>query len=134
VSSRSTSGRKPDVLEVTFTGFHQTQNVRRYQFQVVDLQRRRLDFSIDADLDLMRRYNLSIQEMPLLCRRLLETQLTGQESFEATAQIFGETEMRQLADHRNAAKQALEQRRRPHRPPPPKRGPAPIIPRGPNAI
>jgi len=64
--------RKGATLEFILTGFRQSLSVRHYLFQVIAADRTRRDVSVDADLDMMRRHGISIQEMPLLCRRLLE--------------------------------------------------------------
>jgi hypothetical protein len=65
--------RKEAALEFIMTGFKQSLNVRHYSFQIVAGDRTRRDVLVDADLDMMRRHGISIQEMPLLCKHLLET-------------------------------------------------------------
>jgi hypothetical protein len=65
--------RKEAALEFIMTGFKQSLNVRHYSFQIIAGDRTRRDVLVDADLDLMRRHGISIQEMPLLCKHLLET-------------------------------------------------------------
>ena len=129
-------GDKPGILEFILTGFKQTQNVRHYQFQVIGADRTRRDVSVDADLDVMRKHGISIQEMPLLCRRLLEESeaaraldqshgaVTVSETSTAEVLLFSSEDMAVHARGRAAAKLEQElKRKRPNRPPSPNRQP-----------
>jgi hypothetical protein len=111
--------RKEAALEFIMTGFKQSQNVRHYSFQIVAGDRTRRDVTVDADLDLMRRHGISIQEMPLLCKHLLETM---EEARLAEPKVvipelgerivFTEQSMLGLAQLRATAKREQELRRR----------------------
>ena len=92
-------------------GFHQASSIRRYAFQRIAADRTRTEFTVGVDLDLVRKYQISLQELPLLCRRLLEGHA------EATALMFTETDMLGYANDRAAAAHAAEQKRRAHRAP-----------------
>jgi len=111
-------------MEFILTGFRQTLSIRHYLFQVIATDRTRHDVSVDADLDLMRRYGISIQEMPLLARRLLEA---GEEGVTpADVVVFSEQDMVGHAKTRNDARSAQElRRRRPVKPPSANRPPEP---------
>lgn len=54
------------------TGFSHDIGFRVFQFDGVDVARTRTHHEVRADLTLVRKYGLRIQELPLLCRRLLD--------------------------------------------------------------
>lgn len=111
-------------MEFILTGFRQTLSIRHYLFQVIATDRTRHDVSVDADLDLMRRYGISIQEMPLLARRLLEAGEAGVTP--ADIVIFSEKDMVGHAKTRDEARSAQDlRRRRPVKPPSANRPPEP---------
>jgi hypothetical protein len=69
-------------------------------------------FTVRADLALSRRYGIQLQELPLLCREVLErTSGDGEERVFA----FDEEEMRVHAEHA-AAKAAARVRKAPRKP------------------
>ena len=96
-------------MTFVLTGFHTFDNIRQYDFDVVGEDRRRQHVTVGADLDLIRRYGIPLQELPLLCRRLLEG-LTKIETI-----MFTETDMERYASERTAKANALikRQARRP---------------------
>ena len=98
-------------MEFVLTGFRQEINVRRYTFEAVGDDRSRKEVTVTADLGLARKYKIPLQELPLLCRRLLEGHL------EAETLIFTEGEMLVYANERAAAASAAEQKRKAHRVP-----------------
>ena len=100
---------KGGAIEFILTGFKQSLNIRHYFFQVTALDRTKYEVSVDADLDLMRRYGISIQEMPLLCRRLLEGR-PGTKPSELV--VFSEQTMSAFAHDRTAERLAQELRRK----------------------
>jgi len=57
-------------VNLVFTGFRQDYSVRQYVFQSVIQPYEK--FTVGADLNLVRKHNIPLQELPLLCRRLLE--------------------------------------------------------------
>ena len=57
-------------MNFAFTGFRQNDSVRQFVFQSVTPPREK--FTVGADLNLVRKHNIPLQELPLLCRRLLE--------------------------------------------------------------
>lgn len=56
-----------------FTGFHQVNDVRQFAFDCVADDKSRTQITVDADLALARKHFILVQDLPLLCRRLLET-------------------------------------------------------------
>lgn len=94
-------------------GFRQEAGVRIYSFQST-VDGVRTDFTVGVNLALIPTYGIHIQELPLLCRELLERQIEGQEQHSLT---LSETEMRVLADTAALARETAAQRRKPRRPP-----------------
>jgi hypothetical protein len=95
-------------MALVLSGFRQFENVRRYFYDTDGPAQTRQQFSVDADLDMVRRYKIPLQELPLLCRRLLE----GRDKLETI--IFTEKEMVKYADAREAATAAQLLKRRAH--------------------
>jgi hypothetical protein len=56
-----------------FTGFRQVNSVRQFGFDCVAEDRSRTQVTVGADLALARKHFILLQDLPLLCRRLLET-------------------------------------------------------------
>lgn len=54
------------------TGFSHDLGFRVFEFDCVDAARTRTHYTVRADLTLVRKYGVHIQELPLLCRRLLD--------------------------------------------------------------
>jgi hypothetical protein len=100
-------------MEYVLTGFQQDNNIRRYAFQGIAGDRSRTDFTVNVDLSLIRRYEISVQELPLLCRHLLEEQVAEQDR---TVE-FTEDAMRGHASIRAAAQLAADQKKVHRRPP-----------------
>jgi len=102
-------------MEFILTGFHQDANMRHYSFQGIGTDRTRTDFSVGADLQLIRKYQIAVQELPLLCRRLLEEH--DPEDHKTTV-VFTEEDMQLFAKNRSDAKeQAAQRKKMPRRPP-----------------
>jgi hypothetical protein len=66
--------------------------------------------TVSADLNLIRKYRIPLQELPLLCRRLLE----GHQGIEMIA--FAEPDMVRYVSERAAAQTALMEKRKAHFP------------------
>jgi hypothetical protein len=99
-------------MQFILTGFTQDLGCRVFAFEGIALDRIRTAFTVRADLALIRRYGIQIQELPLLCRTLLERR---DEASEAQALTFTEEEMRTCATARAAAKDEAAHRRKPPR-------------------
>lgn len=103
-------------MQFILTGFTQELGSRVFIFEGVapDRPRTRTVYTVKADLALIRRYGIQIQELPLLCRSLLDDR---DEAEETRTLIFTEDQMRTCANDRAAAKDAAAQKRRPPRKP-----------------
>ena len=55
------------------TGFSHDLGFRVFEFACLDEAQARTRYTVRADLTLVRKYGVHIQELPLLCRRLLES-------------------------------------------------------------
>lgn len=84
-------------MEYQFTGFSHKGECREFAFDGVDNGRNKTHFVVVADLALGRKYNIPVQELPLLCRRLLEQLPEGGGPRTIT---FTETAMKDLATMR----------------------------------
>jgi len=101
-------------MQFIMTGFTQELGFRVFAFERMAEDRTRTRWTVRADLALTRRYGIRLQELPLMCRGLLER---GDEAEEPRAIIFSEELMRTCADERAAAKEgAAHKRKTPRRP------------------
>ena len=99
-------------MDFVFTGFKQTQNFRQFAFEGIADDRSRTVFVVGADLMLIRKYQITMQELPLLCLRLLEAHPDGPHAI-----TFTEEDMRSYATNRTAAKDLAASKRKPIRRP-----------------
>ncbi|MFN0102366.1 MAG: hypothetical protein ACKV2U_09790 [Bryobacteraceae bacterium] len=87
-------------MEYQFTGFTHNGEFREFAFNGIDEARNKTAFKVVADLSLSRKYNIAVQELPLLCRRLLEQMPEGSGPCTLT---FSEADMKVLVTARAAA-------------------------------
>jgi hypothetical protein len=59
-------------MQFLLTGFTPGTEFRVFAFQGIEADRTRTEFTVRTDLSLIRRYGIRMQELPLLCRGLLE--------------------------------------------------------------
>ncbi len=95
-------------LTYVLTGFSHHLGYRVFAFETI-ADRVRTAYLVRADLALARKHCVPIQELPLLCRTLLEHRSEGDSK---RAYTFGETEMREY-ENLCAARRAEAQKRRP---------------------
>jgi len=102
-------------MQFTLIGFTQDLGFRVFAFERTGEDRTRTKCTVKADLALIRRYGIQIQELPLLCRSLLDRCEEGREIQSLT---FTEDEMRACANERALAREGALARKRkpPHRP------------------
>jgi hypothetical protein len=100
------------VSRFILTGFSQDKGARQFAFEHIGTDHIRTKFTVQADLALIRGYGIHIQELPLLCRELLERCTDP----EAVRLIFTEEDMRLLSEARLLEKQSAARKRKP-RPP-----------------
>jgi len=61
-------------MKFAYIGFtHKTLDVRLYSFEGVDSERIRKAFLVAADVALMAKHRIRIQDAPMICLRLLES-------------------------------------------------------------
>ena len=105
-------------MEFTMTGFSEEAGVRRYNFRGTSVNRTYQEFAVHTDVALARKYGIGLQELPLLCRRLLEK---DPERLDVHIIVFSEELMREHSDQVAAAERATQERRKAHRRPNPAR-------------
>jgi len=103
-------------MEFVLAGFRQDSNIRRFNFEAVSADRTRRTVMVGADLNLIRKHKIPLQDLPLLCRRLLEGHVDVA-ALVLTELMFTEKDMLRCADDRAAAVDAAAQKRRAHHPP-----------------
>ena len=100
-------------MQFVLTGFTPDIGFRVFAFDGIAEDRSRTGFTVRTDLALIRKYGIQMQDLPLLCRGVLERrdESAGHEL------IFTEAEMRLHADHLAAEKDAAQKRKAARRPP-----------------
>ncbi len=86
---------KISAMQFRFTGFTEDKGFRVFAFDAVGEDRTRTTFTVRADLGLIGRHGIRVQQLPLLCMALLEEGREGQEECSLT---FTEERMRLHAD------------------------------------
>ena len=102
-------------MEYQFAGFTHNGEFREFAFTGVDESRGQTPFKVIANLGLSRKYNIAIQELPLLCRRLLEQMPEGSGAQTLT---FTESEMKSVVIARLATSRPIVHKKIQRRPKP----------------
>lgn len=102
-------------MQFMLSTFTQDMGFRVFAFEGVDEDRVRTPFLVRVDLALIRTYGIRMQELPLLCRSLLERRDAASEAHTIT---FTEEEMSTYSKDCVAAREAAAQKRKPPRKPP----------------
>jgi hypothetical protein len=105
-------------MQFSLTGFSQDKGFRVFAFEGITADRTKTNFSVKTDLALIRRYGIRMQELPLLCKGLLDRR---DEDDEQRAFVFSEKEMCVYANECARAREAALQKRKPPRRPSPNR-------------
>ena len=100
-------------MQFVLTGFTHDMGFRVFAFERMGENRVRTQCTVRINLVLIRRYGIQIQELPLLCRGLLDRREEGSEVLSLT---FTEEEMRVCADERAAVRAAAAAKRKPQKP------------------
>jgi hypothetical protein len=82
-------------------------NLRRFTFELAGSGPPRTTVVVVADMAVARKYEIPLQELPLLCVRLLESWTAGADS----TVVFLEREMIEYANRRREAKDQAERKR-----------------------
>jgi len=101
-------------MPIILTGFTQDREFRVFAFARTGTDEMRADYTVRADLSLIRRYDIRLQELPLLCRNLLERRGDQDKTHTLT---FTEEEMRVYANDCAATRNAAARKRTPPRRP-----------------
>lgn len=103
-------------MQYVLNGFSQAKEFRIFTFERVATDRTRTLFTVKTDVALTQHYGIRLQELPLLCRAVLEQQDVGD-----TRRAFTYTED-DMCRHANCASEKAEEarQRRDRRPPPAK--------------
>jgi len=103
-------------MEFVLVGFGDERSIRRFTFEGIAADRTRKQYTVATDLAMLRKYQIAIQELPLLCRRLLEREsaVNNSPAFE-----FSEQLMRDHQDQCLAAKREADLKKRAHKRPAP---------------
>ena len=94
--------------EFFLTGFKQAAGIRTYAFYC-KVDARRMDYTVEVDLALLPGYGISIQDLPLLCRELLQQR--GQPD-EISAVVFTRQRMSSHAEELATARLQAQQKRK----------------------
>jgi hypothetical protein len=101
-------------VQFSLIGFRQDTGFRVFTFEGTAADRTRTAYTVRADLALTRKYGIRVQELPLLCRGILERAGEGEQKSGA---IFTEEEMRLHSHNCTEARDAAIRRRKSlHRP------------------
>jgi hypothetical protein len=114
ISDQKTIDGKSTVMQFILTGFRQDTSIRVFAFEGTAPDRTRTEYTVKADLALTRRYGIQTQDLPLLCRRLLDQRGESSRQYAIT---FTEEEMRLHARACTEAHNAALLRRKPARRP-----------------
>jgi hypothetical protein len=94
-------------------GFTEVTGFRIFAFEGIAADRTRTAYTVGTDLALTRRYGIRLQELPLLCRAVLEHRLEGEEQ---RAFTYTEEHMSVYADCAAARAEAAKHRKPSRRP------------------
>lgn len=73
------TARKEQTMQYVLSGFSHEMGFRVFAFQGVGVDHALTEYSVKADLAAIRRYGIRLQELPLLCRGILERRATAEE-------------------------------------------------------
>lgn len=102
-------------MEFLLKGFSQQEGFRVFAFQAVGPDKTKSEFTVRAEMAIIRRYGIRVQELPLLCRGLLELR---DEAELTRALTFSEGDMRAHAAVSAALQETAQRKRSLHKQPP----------------
>jgi hypothetical protein len=100
-------------MEYLLENYRQTSGVRVFVFDGISPDRTHARFTVSVDTALLAAHSIALQELPLLCRQLLEERATSGGSHTLT---FAAADMEHLAAARAEARHAIRQRKFNRRP------------------
>lgn len=99
-------------IQFVFKGFSQTAGIRVFAFESIGADATRTTFTVKTDLALTRTFGIRLQELPLLCRAVLERSCTGVEKRNFA---YTEEDMGRYADWAAALTEAAVKRKQARR-------------------
>jgi hypothetical protein len=101
-------------MQYIFTRFTHEMGFRVFEFEGIGEDRVRTEYKVRADLALTHRYGIRVQELPLLCRGILERRKEdeAQQTF-----TYTESDMRQNAELCAIRAEVAQKRKAPRKPP-----------------
>ena len=104
-------------MKLAYMGFrHETNDVRLYSFEGVVAEGDRKDFLVTADIALLTKHHIRIQEAPMMCLRLLEGSAEAEPQVELLVLTEADMTAHVLAKAAEAEKAASKRKKRPFRP------------------
>lgn len=79
-------------MNFTFTGFSQEAGFRLFAFEGITVEKIKTRYEVKVDISLLGKYGIKVQELPLLCRRLLDKH-GNEKDINTSTLIFTEAEM-----------------------------------------
>ena len=98
-------------MQYLLTGFSNDIGFRVFAFDVIGDDRVHITYSVRADLTLARKYGITLQELLLLCRGILEQRILGRHHHSTFT--YTEAEMCTQAGARALAAEKLKAARKP---------------------
>ena len=100
-------------MDYVLSGFTHEMGFRVFAFEGVGTDRVRTEYRVRTDLTLIRKYSIRVQDLPLLCRGVLERRIEGEER----TFTYTEDDMILHADLRATRDAAAKKRKVPRKPP-----------------
>jgi hypothetical protein len=107
------SPKESPKMQFVMTGFREATGFRIFAFEGIAADRTRTEFTVKTELAILGRYGIRLQELPLLCRALLERRAEGETG---NALTYTEDDMRSFAAVAAAHAEAAQRRKPPRRP------------------
>lgn len=84
-------------MQIAYVGFIQRGNIRSYRFEMISPSRpgvpaKHIPYSITADMAIVSRLRLKLQDVPALCLRTLSTAMTLRQEDDRTPGLYALTE------------------------------------------
>lgn len=95
-------------MRFVMLGFTQDSAIRKFRFQAIAAEQARVEIAVEADLALLRRFQISTQELPLLCWRVLQKRGSAEGLRSVT---ITESDMREHAGGRDSTDAAAPAQR-----------------------
>jgi hypothetical protein len=95
-------------FQFLLTGFTQNAGIRKYSFDG-RVETRKVGYTVDVELALLPVYGIRIQDLPLMCRELLQQR---PQPDEVTAHVFTEQRMRSHAEKITLAREEAERKKK----------------------